>query len=771
MRPSPGAALLAAVTTATLGAALLAPLAPASAEPDHPAPAPAPGADTRSLDKKVKVDRSTARLSTRARRGLRAQAAEDPVVGDSKIWPYLDYIPGTVGLQEYVLRGIGDHIQVWVAADTAFPDGDCRNDLGLAEITDAQVANFVSEFDANIYPKESKAFSVPPALVGENAQLPDLVDGMPADYYQGTPDEAGDTIVLVDNVKDENYFEPGTPDGQTYVAGFFTSTFNQLTDRNVMTIDAFDWKHRTGADVPDDTATAEYAACTEQLGLNRPLGAANPRLYEGTFAHEYQHLLESYESPGEASWVNEGLSDYAQTLVGYVDTRIPLDDDAADGHLACFGGYLGESFGGPENSLTRWQDQGGPEVLCDYGAAYSMMMYLRSKYGAAFLGDLHREDANGFEGLDAVLDAYGSKKSALQTVRDWAAMTAVDAALDNARGKGKKKGGKVTGVAKSDVTASWLSSSVNWRTPQAYDSPGAPSNGNDYVRFRSGEKKWLRASQLKSLTFKGATTLEPDPIEWTVDGTPPDTVPAGDATCDADVAPGTGAAALYSGCGTDLDRSIVHPVSVPAGDASLSFQTLYDIETAWDFAFVQVSEDGGESWTSLATEDTTTEADPEANPVAVENLPGLTGSSDGWVTQTADLSAYAGKDVLIAFRYVTDAAVDEAGFWVRDVTVGGTALPTGSLGGWESASQANPTEIPGWTVQLIGIRGNGDVWIHRVKVNAGFRASLDKKALRKALGTQAGVVAALVMVDDPEESLTKYGRYQLKVNNKLQPGG
>lgn len=765
MRPSPGAALLAAVTTATLGAALLAPLAPASAEPDPAAPA-APGSDTRDLGPDPKVRNSPDTRLTRAERREARQAAErrTPVVGETKLWPFLDYISGTWDVEDYVLRGIGDHIQVWVAADIAFPDGDCRNDLGLAEVTDEQVAGFVEEFDSNIYPKESAAFSTPPPLVGENALAPQYVEGMPEDYYAGTEDEAGDTIVLVDNVKDENYFEPGTPDGQTYVAGFFTSTFNLLTDRNVMTIDAFDWKHRTGAETPDDTTTAEYAACTEALGLNRPLGSANPRLYEGTFAHEYQHLLESYEDPSEVNWVNEGLSDYAQTLVGYVDTRIAPDEEDADGHLACFAGYLGESFGGAENSLTRWEDQGGPEVLCDYGAAYSMMMYLRSQYGPKFLGDLHREDAAGFAGLDAVLKKYKSKKSATQTLHDWAAMVALDAALDS----GKKA--KLHGGDKDDFRSSWLSSFVNWKTPQSYDSPGAPTNGSDYVRLRSGSK-WLRASQLKSLSFEGAKALEPDPIEWTVDATPADTIPAGDATCGTELPAGAGPAAIYSGCGTDLDRSAVREVSVPAEGGTLSFETLYDIEPAWDFAFVQVSTDGGETWTSLSTEDTTTEADPQANPVAVANLPGLTGASDGWVTQTADLSAYAGEDVLIGFRYVTDAAVDEAGFWVRNVDVAGTALPTDSLDGWKSITQVNPLEVPGWTVQLIGIRKNGESWIHRMKLDKSFSGELDKKQLRKVLGTKAGIVSALVMADDPSETLTKYARYSLKVNKKLQPGG
>ena len=36
---------------------------------------------------------------------------------------------------------------------------------------------------------------------------------------------------------------------------------------------------------------------------------------------------------------------------------------------------------GPENSLTRWGDQGDGEILADYGAAYSMMEMLQGRYG------------------------------------------------------------------------------------------------------------------------------------------------------------------------------------------------------------------------------------------------------------------------------------------------------------------------------------------------------------------------------------------------------
>ena len=133
-----------------------------------------------------------------------------------------------------------------------------------------------------------------------------------------------------------------------------------------------------------------------------------PYLYEARFAHEYQHLLEHYEDPDELTWVNEGISDWAQTLTGYVDPSVPITDLGFDGHIQCFLGWLSvqtaanpiPSDGGPENSLTLWGDQTKPsEVLCDYGATYSFMEFLHGRYGDALISALHRIDGNGLAGL------------------------------------------------------------------------------------------------------------------------------------------------------------------------------------------------------------------------------------------------------------------------------------------------------------------------------------------------------------------------------------
>lgn len=706
-------------------------------------------------------------------RSFSAEAAGEPTVGSDKTWLALDDSTGSAYVKSYRLRGIGDHIQVWVADDTSFPAGDCRNTLGLTDVTDAQVASFVHEFDTTIYPTESASFSTPPSRDGSGGA--DLAGqlGLPDDYYQVGSDQADDIVVLVDNVRDANYRAPGTPDGQTYIAGFFYSVFNEYVDRNVMTIDAFDWLHRTGANPPEDSTDPAYVACAAQQGSDRPYGGAKPRLYEGTFAHEYQHLLEYYQDPDEESWVNEGLSDWAQTLVGYVDPSTPPDAPGADSHLACIQGFQPPAFGGAENSLTEWQDQGGPEILCDYGAAYSFMEYLQSHYGNAFMSKLHQEPGNGLAGLDKVLASVaprvhgrpGPHKTAIQTIHDWEAALALDSNIGTSK---RVRGGDARWLSIRSMNAR-----INWDNAEDYNTPGAAPNGADFVRLRKANGTYLKARDLRSLTFRGDSTLEPAPVAWTSEEAPPDATTSG-STC-GDVGSGSGPTALYSGCGENLDRSIVRQVAVPAGDAKLTFDALWDTEDGWDYGFVQVSADGGRTWTSLPTADTTAESDPGAVSAVTSQLPGFTGDSGAFRPQTADLSAYAGKDVLVGFRYVTDSGVNESGFWVRNVKVGSTELPS-TLDGWKSISQVNPTAVSGYTVQLVAYDAKGRAAIYRVPLTkkAGsttFTGRMNVAQLLVRLGVTATTVSALVTQDDPSETSTQYARYALKVNGVLQPGG
>ena len=337
-------------------------------------------------------------------------------------------------------------------------------------ITDAQTTYLRGQFDENMYPKMTEEFSSPPSRDGTDAELEDIAPTLfPEGYFKGPGDKI---VTLIANFQDENYLDINFP---SYVAGYHSSDINAFVNRNVMSIDSYDWAHRTGPNPPNEPSTV--------LCQNRP---AQPFKYEGVFAHEYQHLLEFWASPGEATWVNEGLADYAITVTGYGFPARTIEETAWDSHIQTFLGWrllqtpanqIPQPLGGPENSLTIWDDQGGLETLADYGAAWTFMELLHSRYGAAFMTDFHNEDANGLEGLQAVLDKYLTGKSTRELIHEWSAMVALDRSIDN--------GAKLRGGAnEADYQADELHAAIYWENPQAYSTPGAPPNGSDYVRLR-----------------------------------------------------------------------------------------------------------------------------------------------------------------------------------------------------------------------------------------------------------------------------------------------
>ena len=444
------------------------------------------------------------------RRSLRASSRA--AVGDVKLWLALDDERGTIYLKEYRLRGIGEHMEVWVAvgsdevsSGTAFPAGDCRNDERI-RITRAQVNSFIHEFDTNTYPKESRAFSIPPERDGTGALLAGQ-QGIPRNYWRG---DGSRIVTLIDNVRDDNFYDTNNSMNNPYIAGFFYSVFNNSHDRNVMTIDAFDWLHRSGPTPPDDPVPDDLCANA----------SARPYLYEGIFAHEYQHLLEHYEDPGETTWVNEGLADWAQSLTGYAFPRKPVTEIGFDSHVWGFLGFLATQTpanpnprleGGPENSLTLWSDQGGAEILSDYGATYTFMELLASRYGRDFMRTLHRANANGFAGLSKALAREGVTKTPQQLVHEWLAAVALDGLLDD--------GATLYGAESSAYSVRTLQAIINWDSPESHASDGAPPNGADFIRLRDATDN-LGAGAIQTISFAGQPTpaaLDPNGVTgWTV---------------------------------------------------------------------------------------------------------------------------------------------------------------------------------------------------------------------------------------------------------------
>jgi Immune inhibitor A peptidase M6 len=721
-------------------AALLAiALVPAASPAVPRASVRASGSDVRELDPKAHHELSVSPQEVRELRRA-AGARVPPVVGEERIWTGYDDAVGDY-LKLYTLRGIGTNIEVWVASDSddvstglEFPEGDCRNDGARNVITDEQVQYLIDEFDDTMYPVESAAFSVAPPRNGANAYLARLLE-LPRNYYRGP----GDRIVaLIDNVRDANFYDADNENGYSYIAGFYTFAYDFYFNRQVMSIDGFDWLHRTGANPPHEP----------DPNSNCATAPARPFLYEGTFAHEYQHLLENYVDPLEGNWVNEGISDYAQTITGYVDPRIPITQLGYDSHIQCFLGFLEDvspynpnpRSGGPENSMTLWGDQVDyeSEVLCDYGAAYAFMEYLAGQFGHDALTALHLDEGQGLESLADVLTANGSSLSPTEVLTSWATMVAVDAALDD--------GWSLVGGTASEFRTPTLDASVNWDNDQSYAGPGVPPNGSDYVRLRDGAGAYLGVAAVESVEFDGATQLPKLPLEWTVDRNPPQGANK----------------ALYSGRGDNLDRSVARSVRV-GNNGRLMVDLAWDTEESYDYAYVQVSDDGGETFRSVKCTDS----------IDAPLGPGFDGSSDGFTTQRCNLKRYAGERVILAFRYVTDGSVQEDGYWVGNVELDGRQISDGrSLQGWKSPTQINPVDVEDWNVRLVVFdQTMNQVRIANLTLDGDFDGSISGADLDALIGTTGATIAAIVTHLDGTETVLQTAPYTLTVNGVEQPGG
>ena len=134
--------------------------------------------------------------------------------------------------------------------------------------------------------------------------------------------------------------------------------------------------------------------------------------------------------------------------------------------------------------------------------------------------------------------------------------------------------------------------------------------------------------------------------------------------------------------------------------------------------------------------------------------------------------------MLLSFRAFNDPATLGAGagrqppgFWVDNVEVDGSVVSDGTLTGWQSLTEVNPVAVNGFTVQLVAYDGAGNAWIFQLPLDGSFHGSLNGAALQAALGTTATTVGALVMYDEPTESVLAEAPYTLTVNGVVQPGG
>lgn len=444
--------------------------------------------------------------------------------------------------------------------------------------------------------------------------------------------------------------------------------------------------------------------------------------FYGTTIHELQHLIQADNDGAEESWVNEGMSTFSEFLGGY---------GHADGSINFFLDH-------PENSLVNWDEHAnattGPETIADYGEVYLLMLYMYDKFGKEFIRDLAVDgESQGIISISNQLEAIGSDKSFTEVYQDF--MTAL--ALDDSKVSSDYNFDSIN-LRELPINAAGdlRGKTVNYEKALTYEKEGVPAWGGDFKEFNFGK-------DVRTLKFDGVDFL---PLQWSTVANP--------LNPEEQV--------LHANNGDEADQALIFNAKVPTENPTLTFDHFYDIEEQWDFAIVQVSTDNGETWTSLGNENTRSDVVIEGHPTIKENLPGFTGYPEDWATESFDLSAYAGQDVLVSFRNLTDWGYNDTGWFVKNINLGDFSADGTSTEPFKSLAELKG-EYVDFTVTFIQTLANGQQKVMHVDP---FNVT-DTEALQlRNILTQGNVKMITTYAAEPGQNFAVDFTYEIVLKSK-----
>jgi hypothetical protein len=88
---------------------------------------------------------------------------------------------------------------------------------------------------------------------------------------------------------------------------------------------------------------------------------------------------------------------------------------------------------------------------------------------------------------------------------------------------------------------------------------------------------------------------------------------------------------------------------------TLTFWQKYELESGWDYGYVEVSRDNGNTW---------------------EVLQNYTGTQSTWSKATIDLTTYASQSIMLRFRLKTDSSISYDGWYIDDISIEAIVMGT-----------------------------------------------------------------------------------------------
>lgn len=119
---------------------------------------------------------------------------------------------------------------------------------------------------------------------------------------------------------------------------------------------------------------------------------------------------------------------------------------------------------------------------------------------------------------------------------------------------------------------------------------------------------------------------------------------------------------------TDFRLTTANPINLGATPPQFSFWHNYNTETYWDGGVVEISTNGGTTWTDLGP--TMIENGYPtwiANGTPLTSKRAFTGNSNGWVKTSLNLVNYANQSALFRFRMTSDDNTAGTGWYIDDI--------------------------------------------------------------------------------------------------------
>jgi immune inhibitor A len=382
----------------------------------------------------------------------------------------------------------------------------------------------------------------------------------------------------------------------------------------------------------------------EAIYINLDAYTPGDERYDAVIAHEFQHMIHWHSDPNESTWVDEGLAELAVHLNDYD----PISWSTT---------FTRE----PDTQLNAWTDVPGT-AGAHYGASYLFMRYFAERFGPERVRALVASPDGDILGFDRVLAAEETTFDAV--FRDWV----VANYLNDPTLAGGRYGyadlnlhphvEKILGVGESwgDVVHQF---------------------GTDYLEIHPD------GGQVQ-VSFRGASTAR---------------------VVDTDAH--SGRYFYWSNRGDGSVTSLTRGFDLSGvSQATLEVWLWYDIEEFYDFAYLEVSTDGGTTWSILPGERTTTH-----NPTGNALGPGYSGHSGtdgnfGWVKESIDLTPYADQAIVLRWEHITDDAYNAPGLALDDIgipEIGYLEDFEAGDGGWEAEGFVRiDNRLPQeWALQLM----------------------------------------------------------------------